>query len=135
MYRPPAAGAAGRVAGTVHHWTVGTAPDEADDLVVLYIGPDEIPGSDDHEGYVSGRTRGGGDTGIWTDVRAGQDYTAFRAACECGWRDVDVHAPDPDGYRGALDSFVHRHFAPVNGHEGLDPARDFLLPWCTPARS
>lgn len=102
---------------------------------MLYIGPDEIPGSDDHEGYVSGRTPGGGDTGIWTDVRDGGDYTAYRAACECGWLDDDVRSPDPDGYRGALAAFVHRHFTPVTGRAALDPDRDFLPPWCAPART
>ena len=95
---------------------------------MLYIGPGEVPGSDDHEGFVSGRTADGRDTGIWTDVRDDPGYTGFRAACECGWRDDEFRSPDADGHRAALQAFVDRHFAPIAGHRP-DPARDFLTPW------
>lgn len=100
---------------------------------MLYIGPDDIPGSDDHEGYVSGRTATGEDTGIWTDVRDGGSYTAFRAACECGWRDDALLPPGPGGHRDALARFVGHHFAPVTGRAGLDPDRDFLPAWSAAA--
>ncbi|MBC3192409.1 hypothetical protein H7X46_15190 [Pseudonocardia sp. C8] len=99
---------------------------------MLYIGPGDVPGSDDHEGFVSGRTPDGRDTGIWTDVLDdhldGPAYTGFRAACECGWRDDELHAPDADGHRAALHGFVDRHFAAIAGYRP-DPERDFLTPW------
>jgi hypothetical protein len=102
---------------------------------VLYIGPVDIPGSDDHEGFVSARTRDGRDTGIWTDVRgAGDGYTGFRAGCECGWLDEGFTTPDEDGHQTALHDFVHHHFAVVAG-QPLDPARDFLTPWAVRVRS
>ncbi|ANY09275.1 hypothetical protein [Pseudonocardia sp. HH130630-07] len=100
---------------------------------MLYIGPVDIPGSDDHEGFVSARTADGRDTGIWTDVRSGPGYTGFRAGCECGWLDDGFCPPDPGGHRAALDAFVHRHFATVAGRD-LDPQRDFLPPWAVPGR-
>lgn len=101
---------------------------------MLYIGPVDIPGSDDHEGFVSARTADGRDTGIWTDVRDGAPgYTGFRAACECGWVDDAFGPADEDGHRAALHAFVHRHFAGF-AHRDLDPARDFLPPWAFPVR-
>lgn len=126
-----------RAGGTARHETVARRVRAGTISVVLYIGGFEIPGSDDHEGYVSARTPEGADTGIWTDLRCGGGhdgtYTAFRAACECGWRSDRAWPPDRDGYRAALRWFVHRHFVPWGGRGGLDPARDFLVPWGAPA--
>ncbi|MEJ8280039.1 hypothetical protein [Pseudonocardia spirodelae] len=95
---------------------------------MLYIGPDDVPGSDDHEGYVAGRTADGARTGIWTDPRH-RAVLAYHAACECGWHDDVEHPPDAAGHAAALRAFVLHHFAPVTGRPGADPARHFLPPW------
>lgn len=95
---------------------------------MLYIGPVEIPGSDDHEGFVSADTADGRPTGIWTDARRAPAL-AYRAACECGWRDDVAFVPDRLGHAAALRAFVDHHFTPVTGCPALDPARHFLAAW------
>ncbi|MET0191190.1 MAG: hypothetical protein ABW212_19475 [Pseudonocardia sediminis] len=88
---------------------------------MLYIGAADIPGSDDHEGYVAGLSPDGSYTDIWTDVRhAGTpDLLAYAPACECGWHGR-THPSDPGGYRAAAQDWLTEHFAV------LDPARPVL---------
>lgn len=88
---------------------------------MLYIGVADIPGSDDHEGYVAGLSPDGSYTDIWTDVRhAGTpDLLAYAPACECGWHGR-THPSDPGGYRAAAQDWLTEHFAV------LDPARPVL---------
>lgn len=95
---------------------------------MLYIRPVEIPGSDDHEGFVSADTADGRATGIWADARRAP-AVAYRATCECGWRDDVAYVPGPRGHSAALRAFVDHHFAPVTGAPALDPARHFLPAW------
>ncbi|MER7435145.1 hypothetical protein ABT341_10585 [Pseudonocardia alni] len=95
---------------------------------MLYIGPVEIPGSDDHEGFVSADTADGRATGIWSDARRAP-AVAYRAACECGWRDDVAFVPDRLGHSAALRAFVDHHFTPVTGSPALDPMRHFLPAW------
>jgi len=95
---------------------------------VLYIGPVEIPGSDDHEGFVSADTADGRATGIWSDARR-VPAVAYRAACECGWRDDVAFVPDRLGHSAALRAFVDHHFSPVTGAPALDSVRHFLPAW------
>jgi hypothetical protein len=80
-------------------------------VFVLYIGPVEIHGADDHEGYVSGVSPDGGRSDIWTDARRLPGPTAYAPACECGWHGTPVHPAGPDGYRAAQRSWVEEHFA------------------------
>lgn len=88
---------------------------------MLYIGAVEIPGSDDHEGYVAGLSADGGHTDIWTDVRdvVPADLVAYVPACECGWHGRR-HPSDPTGFRSATRDWVTEHFA------RLGPARPVL---------
>lgn len=95
---------------------------------MLYIGPVEIPGSDDHEGFVSADTADGRATGIWSDARR-VPAVAYRAACECGWRDDVAFVPDRLGHSAALRAFVDHHFSPVTGAPALDSVRHFLPAW------
>lgn len=95
---------------------------------MLYIGPVEIPGSDDHEGFVSADTADGRATGIWSDARRAPAI-AYRAACECGWRDDVAFVPDRLGHSAALRAFVDHHFTPVTGSPALDPVGHFLPAW------
>ena len=90
---------------------------------MLYIGPVEIPGSDDHEGFVSADTADGRATGIWSDARRAP-AVAYRAACD----DV-AFVPDRLGHSAALRAFVDHHFTPVTGSAALDPVRHFLPAW------
>jgi hypothetical protein len=90
---------------------------------VLYIGPVEIPGGDDHEGYVSGVSPDGGRSDIWTDARRLPEPTVYAPACECGWHGTTVHPSGPDGYRAAQRSWVDEHFALL---DQVRPALDAL---------
>lgn len=102
---------------------------------MLYIGAVEIPGSDDHEGYVSGLFADGGHTDIWTDVRhtGSADLVAYAPACECGWRGRP-HPSDPAGYRSAAQEWVTEHFSELGAarpvlaalRRPLHPEIDFL---------
>lgn len=92
-------------------------------VTVLYIGPVEIPGADDHEGYVSGVGPDGRRTDIWTDPRRQPEPTGYAPACECGWHGAAVHPRGPDGYRAAQRSWVEEHFALL---DATRPALDAL---------
>ncbi len=102
---------------------------------MLYIGGVEIPGSDDHEGYVAGLTADGTYTGIWTDVRlpGTPELVAYAPACECGWHGP-AHPADRSGFRAAARAWVTDHFAglgsvrPVVARLGrpLCPESEFL---------
>lgn len=113
---------------------VAIAPTTGMIIRVLYIGPVEIPGADDHEGYVSGVSPDGGRTDIWTDPRRLPGPTVYSPACECGWNGAAAHPPGPDGYRAAQRSWIDEHFALLTGaRQALDtlgrplcPDSDFL---------
>ena len=62
---------------------------------MLYIGEPDIPGSDNHEGFVAGRYRNGAYSDIWTNVRrcAERTFLAYAPACECGWRGQITRRP------------------------------------------
>lgn len=94
---------------------------------MLYIGEPEIPASDDHEGYVAGRSGDGAYSDIWTDVRRADDRTflAYAPACECGWRGGDRSAT-PDGYGDACRGWFDDHFLPLSGASRSWRAGDFL---------
>lgn len=102
---------------------------------MLYIGAVEIPGSDDHEGYVAGLSADGAYTDIWTDVRHADHprLIAYAPACECGWHGRS-HPSDPGGFRAAAQDWLSEHFAvlgaarPVLAGLGrpLSPETDFL---------
>lgn len=104
---------------------------------MLYIGPVEIPDSDEHEGYVAGRYRNSAYSDIWTDVRrcAAGTFTAYVPACDCGWRGHDQPATE-HGYRASQQDWITQHFAhlPTSDHQPADGPlslicdRDFLQP-------
>lgn len=107
---------------------------------MLYTGERELPGSDDHEGFVAGRYRNSAHSDIWTDVRrcAEGTFSAYIPACECGWRG-NPHPVTDGGYRGARQAWVDTHFAAVyrtvppctamaEGHRHTFTPAEFLAP-------
>lgn len=102
---------------------------------MLYIGAVEIPGSDDHEGYVAGLSADGVRTDIWTDVRhlATVDLVAYLPACECGWHGRS-HPSDPAGFHAAAQDWLTEHFVELDAARPalaglgrpLAPCTDFL---------
>nr|WP_281010698.1 hypothetical protein [Pseudonocardia alni] len=66
-----------------------------------------------HEVYIAGRYRNGAFSDAWTDVTrcAEGTFTAYAAACPCGWHGP-THRPDDNGARachrgGRLDHHDH----------------------------
>jgi hypothetical protein len=70
---------------------------------------DELTGK--HEGYIAGRYRNGALSDIWTDVDrcAEGTFTAYVAACECGWHGPARQADDA-GATACRRDWVHGHF-------------------------
>ncbi len=105
---------------------------------MLYIGRVEIPGSDEHEGFVAGRYRTGVLSDIWTDVRrcAEGTFTAYVPVCECGWFGSDQSVTE-SGYAACERAWAEDHFGELS-IDGGAPAtvagafvvldRDFLRP-------
>lgn len=69
---------------------------------------DDLP---DHEGYGLRRLPDGTLTGTWTADT--ERFTAWVAACSCGWRDDHAHKPDEDGREAALNRWDHVHAVPL----------------------
>jgi hypothetical protein len=94
---------------------------------MLYIGEQDIPASDEHEGYVAGRYRNCAYSDIWTDVRrcAERTFLAYAPACECGWRGAD-HPATSDGYCAARRSWFEEHFCHLTGGSRSWRAADFM---------
>jgi hypothetical protein len=65
---------------------------------------------DDHEGYALRRLPDGTLTGTWT--AATDQFTAYVAGCECGWRGTRAWPPTEDGEEAALDEWVAEHGEP-----------------------
>jgi len=58
----------------------------------------------DHEGYAARKLEGGTLTSTWTAATAA--FTAYVAACECGWTATTEHPPTPAGEDAALDDWT-----------------------------
>ncbi|MGH9164016.1 MAG: hypothetical protein ACRDZW_00685 [Acidimicrobiales bacterium] len=65
---------------------------------------------ENHEGYGIRHLPDGTTTSAWEPATAA--FTAYIAACECGWRGGD-HAPTEDGYEKAVDEWDERHARPL----------------------
>jgi hypothetical protein len=66
---------------------------------------------DDHEGYAdrrlpNGRLAGG----VWTS--ATREFTAYVAACGCGWQATGEHPPTEEGEEAAVDQWMVEHAEP-----------------------
>ena len=66
---------------------------------------------DDHEGYADrrlpdGRLAGG----VWT--YATREFTAYVAACGCGWQGAGEHPPTEEGEEAAVDQWRSEHAEP-----------------------
>jgi hypothetical protein len=66
---------------------------------------------DDHEGYAdrrlpNGRLAGG----VWTS--ATREFTAYVAACGCGWQATGEHPPTEEGEEAAVDQWRSEHAEP-----------------------
>jgi hypothetical protein len=66
-----------------------------------------IEGLWDHEGYAARRLPDGTLTGTWT--AATREFTAFVAACGCGWRGDLEHPPTEAGEELAVDQWDAEH--------------------------
>jgi hypothetical protein len=66
---------------------------------------------DDHEGYADRRLPNGQLAGgVWTD--ATREFTAYVAACGCGWQATGEHPPTEDGEEAAIDQWRSEHAEP-----------------------
>jgi hypothetical protein len=70
-----------------------------------------IEGLWDHEGYAARRLPDGTLTGTWT--QATREFTAFVAACGCGWRGDIEHPPTEAGEDLAVDEWDSEHAVPL----------------------
>jgi hypothetical protein len=70
-----------------------------------------IEGLWDHEGYGARRLPDGTLTGTWT--WATREFTAFVAACGCGWHADREHPPTEDGEEAALVQWDAEHATPL----------------------
>jgi hypothetical protein len=58
----------------------------------------------DHEGYAARKLEDGSLTGTWNAATAA--FTAYVAACGCGWTAEVEHPPTQDGEDAALDDWT-----------------------------
>ena len=65
----------------------------------------------DHEGYAARRLPDGTLTGTWT--HATREFTAYLAACGCGWRGTRQYPPTEDGEELAVDQWRREHGEPL----------------------
>jgi hypothetical protein len=70
-----------------------------------------IEGLWDHEGYAARRLPDGTLAGTWT--WATREFTAFAAACDCGWRGTVGYPPTDLGEEMALDHWQLEHASPL----------------------
>src|ERR671910_687414 len=66
---------------------------------------------DGHEGYPLRRFTDGTTTSRWTSVT--DRFTAYIAACDCGWTGTGHYEPTDAGYDAALDEWEHDHARPL----------------------
>jgi hypothetical protein len=68
----------------------------------------------DHVGFIAGRYRNGALSDAWTEVDrcAEGTFTAYVAACACGWHGP-AHRPDDLGSEACRRDWVHGHAALV----------------------
>jgi hypothetical protein len=65
----------------------------------------------DHEGYADRRLPNGQLAGgVWT--YATREFTAYVAACGCGWQATGEHPPTDDGEEAAVDQWRSEHAEP-----------------------
>jgi hypothetical protein len=63
---------------------------------------------DDHEGYADRRLPNGQLAGgVWTS--ATREFTAYVAACGCGWQATGEHPPTEEGEEAAVDQWRSEH--------------------------
>jgi hypothetical protein len=66
-----------------------------------------IEGLEGHEGYAMWRLADGSVIPQWADgVR---EFSAYVAACECGWRSTGEHPPTEDGAEAAYQQWEQEH--------------------------
>ena len=66
---------------------------------------------DDHEGYADRRLPNGQLAGgVWT--YATRHFTAYVAACGCGWQASGEHPPTEEGEEAAVDQWRSEHAEP-----------------------
>lgn len=77
--------------------------------MLLYVGPDSDEFTDEHEGWVAGRSLDGSLSDIWTDVRrcTEQSFSAYLPRCECGW--IGIAVPATSGGHNAAERQWRRH--------------------------
>jgi len=82
--------------------------------MLLYSGSDADEFTDEHEGWVAGRSADGSLSDIWTDVRSRPEgsFSAYLPRCECGWAGLAV-PPTEGGYQAAERQWSSRHLAEV----------------------
>lgn len=82
--------------------------------MLLYSGADADEFTDEHEGWVAGRSVDKSLSDIWTDVRSCPEgtFSAYLPCCECGWVGPAVPAT-PGGYRAAERQWQVRHLTEV----------------------
>jgi hypothetical protein len=70
----------------------------------------------DHEGYADRRLPDGQLAGgVWT--YATREFTAYVAACGCGWQATGEHPPTEAGEEAAVDQWRSEHATPLLAHQ------------------
>jgi hypothetical protein len=83
----------------------------------------------DHEGYGARRLPDGSLTGTWT--WATREFTAYVAACGCGWRGAGDHPPTEAGEELAVDQWDTEHATPLLARQVVQRQRELArrLEW------
>jgi hypothetical protein len=75
-----------------------------------------IEALEDHEGYADRRLRDGRLAGgVWSQETSG--FTAYVAACGCGWTSQYGYPPTQQGERAALADWRDEHAEPLLAHQ------------------
>ena len=85
---------------------------------------------DDHEGYADRRLPDGQLAGgVWT--YATREFTAYVAACGCGWQATGEHPPTEEGEEAAVDQWRWEHAEPELAHQATRRREDLgrVLAW------
>jgi hypothetical protein len=85
---------------------------------------------DDHEGYADRRLPDGQLAGgVWTYTT--RHFTAYVAACGCGWQATGEHPPTEEGEEAAVDQWRSEHATPELARQATRRREDLarVLEW------
>ena len=88
-----------------------------------------LDGLDDHEGYAMWRLADGSVIPQW--AHGVSEFSAYVAACECGWRSTGEHPPTNDGAEAAYPQWEQDHALAELARQGTRCREDLgrVLAW------